>query len=163
MRIGLLDMRLKPVRNVLVCLLTGTVGMTVAACWSSPEEGTGDSYADQVEVQGFRQTDRYIRAEDTVLIYVGPSGSDVAAAVKAPGFDFGSSPPAAPTAGLLFQYLAEARRIPYRNMSCRLAVAQLKRDVASFDSLGLDAKDTKSVKSGKSMVLELTIGCRKPG
>ncbi|MEO3928395.1 hypothetical protein ABGB07_31660 [Micromonosporaceae bacterium B7E4] len=149
-------------RKVLIFLLTGAVGVTVAACGSS-EEKTADSYADQVEVQGFRLTDRYIQAGDTVLVYVGPSGSDVAAAVKAPGFDFGSSPPLAPTDGMLFEYLAEGYRIPYREMSCRLSVAQLKKDVASFDFLELDADETKAVKSGKSMVLELTIGCSEPG
>jgi hypothetical protein len=156
-------MRLRQVRRVLVCLLAGTVCLSSSACGSSAEEKIGGSYADQVEVHGFRLADRYVRAEDSVLVYVGPSGSDVTAAVKAPGFDFGSSPPHAPEAGLLFQYLAEAHRIPYRGMSCRLGVAQLIEDVASFDFLGLDADNTKAVKSGQSMVLQLTIGCRKPG
>ncbi|MEN3615849.1 hypothetical protein AAH979_40975 [Plantactinospora sp. ZYX-F-223] len=137
--------------------------LAAAACGSSAEEKVGGSYADQVEVEGFRLVDRYVRAEDTVLVYVRPSGSDVAAAVKAPGFDFGSSPPVAPTVGLLFQCLAEGYRIPYRDMSCRLSVAQLKEDVASFDFLGLDADDTNAVKRGRSMVLELTIGCSQPG
>ncbi|AVT31292.1 hypothetical protein C6361_19425 [Plantactinospora sp. BC1] len=84
-------------RTVLVCLLAGTVCLAAVTCVSSAEEKVGGSYADQVEVEGFRLADRYVRAEDTALVYVGPGGSDVAAAVKAPGFGFGSSPPSAPS------------------------------------------------------------------
>jgi hypothetical protein len=155
-------MRLRQVQKALVCLLVGTVGLTIAACGSSAEEKTGGSYADQVEVRGFQLANRYVRAEDVVLVYVGPSGSDVSAAVEAPGFDFDSSPPLTPEAGPLFQYLAEAHAISYRDMSCRLSVARLNEGVASFDSLELDADDAESVKSGRSMVLQVTIGCRQP-
>ena len=133
-----------------------------AGCGETPTEPVGSAYVDEVKISGFRLSDRYQRAEDTVLTFVGPSRTDLADAVTAPGFDFRGSSPSSPTSGPLFEFLAEAYGIKFRDMKCRVGIARLKAGVDPLETMHLTAEEAASVRNSSSVVLEVTVGCSQP-
>lgn len=132
-------------------------------CGEASEKSVERSaYADEVSIKGFRLSDRYLRSGDTVLTFVGPSGTDMADAVRAPGFDFRRSSPDLPAVGPLFEFLAEAYGIKYRDSTCRVAVERLKSGVPPLESMHLTAEEAASVREGETAVVQVTVGCSQP-
>ncbi len=155
-------MRLNSVTSGLSSSLVVSV-VFLAACGGTPEEKVTEKYANEVKVQHFRltDTDTDIEAEDVTLTFVGPSNLDPRKVVRAPGFSFEKFPPASPTSGGLYEYLAEGYRIPFHGMLCRMTVTRLEEGIKPLETMHLTPEETASVQSGRSVVLEVTVGCRQ--
>jgi hypothetical protein len=132
----------------------------LVACGGTPEERVTEEYANEVKVQHFRLTDTDSKAEDVTLNFVGPSNLSPGKVVRAPGFSFEKSPPASRASGGIYDYLAEGYGIPFRGMRCRMTVTRLKDGIKPLESMDLTPEETTSVQNGKSVVLEITVGCR---